>query len=140
MGYPVRAIGVLVLAAVAVTVACAVTAVGTILVVTLLIAPPLTARLWVDRSSRLFVLSAALGAGAGFLGLAGSAIWGLAGGAAVTLVSAGMLALSALSLPLRRHGQASRLRGLAEGLPVATATTAVEQLLSALGPGETNQV
>jgi len=28
----------------------------------------------------------------------------------------------------------------AEGLPVATATTAVEQLLSALGNGETNQV
>lgn len=85
-------LGVLVL--VAVTVVTSVPAVGTILVVSLLVTPALAARLWVGRVMPMMAVSALIGAGAGVGGIGLSAQWGLAGGAAITLTATGILALS----------------------------------------------
>jgi ABC-type Mn2+/Zn2+ transport system permease subunit len=124
MGYRVAGIHALVLTTVALTVACAVPAVGTMLVVTLLVAPALAARLWSDRITVMFGLAAGFGALAPLIGLTTSAIWGLAGGAAVTLAAVGMLALSALCVPVRhqrrgrrRHPQTVRIGHTSFGGP-----------------------
>lgn len=85
----------------ALTVVTSIPAVGTILVVSLLVAPPLTARLWIVRVGPMMGLSAGLGAAAGIGGIAASAQWGIAGGAAITLVATALLVVSAAGLSIR---------------------------------------
>jgi ABC-type Mn2+/Zn2+ transport system permease subunit len=100
-GYPVLLLDLGVLAVVALTVVTSVPAVGTILVVSLLVTPPLTARLWTDRVGSMMGLSAVLGGVAGLGGIAASAQWGVAGGAAITLTATALLVLSGLAVPAR---------------------------------------
>jgi manganese/iron transport system permease protein len=101
-GYRTFVFDLVLLVIVAVTVVTSVQAVGTILVVALLVTPALTARLWVDRVGPMMALSAVLGAAAGVGGIAASAQWGIAGGAAICLTAAGFLVISLVALRLRR--------------------------------------
>lgn len=94
VGYRALPLDLLVLAAIATTVVTSVRAVGTILVVSLLVAPSLTARVWVDRVGSMMALGAAFGALAGVVGVAASTQWDVAGGAAITLVATAVLLLS----------------------------------------------
>jgi manganese/iron transport system permease protein len=93
-GYRMLRLDLVVLALVAITVVTSVQAVGTILVVALLVTPALTARLWVDQVGPMIALGAALGAASGVGGIAASAQWGIAGGAAITLTATALLAVS----------------------------------------------
>jgi manganese/iron transport system permease protein len=69
MGLPVVALDVLLLALTALTVVVAFKAVGNILVISLLITPPATARLFVDRLVPMAALASAIGAVAGVTGM-----------------------------------------------------------------------
>ena len=100
-GFSTLRLDLAVLAAVALTVVMSVPAVGTILVVALLVTPALTARLWVDRIAPMMALAAALGATAGAAGIAASAQWGIAAGAAIVLAATSMLAVSMLAVGAR---------------------------------------
>jgi ABC-type Mn2+/Zn2+ transport system permease subunit len=91
-----------VLTLVAITVVTAVPAVGTILVVALLVTPALTARLWTDRIASMMALGAALGALSGFVGLWVATQARIAAGASVVLVASALLALSLAATGARR--------------------------------------
>jgi manganese/iron transport system permease protein len=114
-GYSLFLLDLAVLSAVALTVVTSIPAVGTILVVSLLVTPPLTARLWVERVGPMMGLSAGLGAAAGIGGIAASAQWGIAGGAAITLVATALLVVSAVGLSIRAGARASMLTSGARG-------------------------
>jgi ABC-type Mn2+/Zn2+ transport system permease subunit len=107
-GYSTFLLDLVVLVAVAMTVVTSIPAVGTILVVSLLVTPALTARLWVEQVGPMMALSAVLGATAGVGGIAASAEWGVAGGAAITLAATALFLASVLTLPMRRTSGARR--------------------------------
>jgi manganese/iron transport system permease protein len=94
-GYRTAAIDLLALTLVTVTMVMAVPAVGTLLAIALLTVPALTARLWVDRIGPMMALAAAIGAASGALGLAVSAVWGVAAGGAIALTAAAAFVVSA---------------------------------------------
>ena len=100
-GYRTTSVDLLALALVALTVVTSIQAVGTILVVALLVTPALAARQWTTRVGPMMILAAALGAAAGVLGIAASAQWGVAGGSAIALSATGLLAVSIASRQLR---------------------------------------
>ena len=115
LGYPVRRLDVLVLAAVTVTMATTIPATGTLLSVALLTVPALTARLWTDRIGPMMAVAAVAGALSGLLGLAASTLWRIAAGGAIGLAAAALfavsLAVTALrSAPATTPGVAGRLR------------------------------
>lgn len=91
-----------VLTLVAITVVTAVPAVGTILVVALLVTPALTARLWTQRIVSMMALGAGLGAVSGFVGLWVATQARIAAGASVVLVASAFLAVSLVANGLRR--------------------------------------
>lgn len=93
-GVPTFRLDLLALALIALVVVSAVPAVGTVLVVALLVTPALSARLWVERVGPMMILGAGFGAFAGVLGMAASAQWGQGGGAAITLAAGGILLAS----------------------------------------------
>jgi manganese/zinc/iron transport system permease protein len=92
-------------------------AVGSILVVAMLIAPPAAARMLTDRLTVQLVLSTALGAGAGVLGYVGAAFGPFWLGADHSLNAAGMIAVASgglLTLAVLlgpRHGILGRVLG-----------------------------
>ncbi len=94
LGYPVRRLDTLVLAAITVTMATTIPATGTLLSVALLTVPALTARVWTDRVGPAMVMAAAAGAASGLLGLAASTLWRIAAGGAIGLAAAGLFAAS----------------------------------------------
>jgi ABC-type Mn2+/Zn2+ transport system permease subunit len=94
LGYPVRRLDTLVLAAVTVTMATTIPATGTLLSVALLTVPALTARLWTDRVGTMMALAAGIGAASGLLGLAASAVWRIAAGGAIGLAAAALFTVS----------------------------------------------
>jgi manganese/iron transport system permease protein len=102
LGYRPLVLDLVVLGIVALTVATAVPAVGTILVVALLVTPALAARLWVERVGAMMLLAAAIGAASGVVGLGASERWRVAAGASITLAATGILLLSALVVSVRR--------------------------------------
>ncbi|MCA1846752.1 MAG: metal ABC transporter permease, partial [Actinobacteria bacterium] len=102
MGYRPLVLDLLVLVIVAVTVATSVPAVGTILVVALLVTPALAARLWVERVGAMMVVAAAIGSLSGVAGLAASEQWRVAAGASIALAATTMLAVSAMVLAVWR--------------------------------------
>lgn len=102
VGFPPLVLDLVVLAVVAVTVATSVPAVGTVLVVALLVTPALAARLWVDRVGPMMVVAAVLGCLSGVAGLAASNQWRVAAGGAIALASTAILLLSVLALVVRR--------------------------------------
>lgn len=112
MGYPVLALDLVLLGAVAVTVVTALPAMGTILAVALLVGPASAARLWTDRVGSAMALAAVLGAGSGLAGLAISTRFDTAAGATIALVAGALLAVSAVVSP--HHGLLARHRPIPE--------------------------
>jgi manganese/iron transport system permease protein len=115
LGYPVRRLDVLVLAAVTVAMATTIPATGTLLSVALMTVPALTARLWTDRVGPMMAVAAAAGATSGLLGLAASTLWRIAAGGAIGLAAAALFGLSLAatafrSAPATTPGVSARLR------------------------------
>lgn len=108
MGYPVLALDLVLLGAVAITVVTALPAMGTILAVALLVGPASAARLWTDRVGTAMALAAALGALSGLGGLAISTAYDTAAGATIAIVAGTLLAGSAVASP--HHGLLARRR------------------------------
>lgn len=107
-GYRTAAIDLLALTLVTVTMVMAVPAVGTLLAIALLTVPALTARLWVDRIGAMMAVAAGIGAASGALGLAISAVWGVAAGGAIALTAAAVFVVSAGARRVRaRAGSAA---------------------------------
>jgi manganese/iron transport system permease protein len=101
LGYPVRRLDTLVLAAVTVTMATTIPATGTLLSVALLTVPALTARLWTERVGTMMVVAGATGAASGLLGLAASTLWRIAAGGAIGLAAASLFVVSLAVTSLR---------------------------------------
>ncbi|MGI8663188.1 MAG: metal ABC transporter permease [Acidimicrobiales bacterium] len=93
-GYRPAGLELATLALVALTVVTSIQAVGTILVVALLVTPALAARLWLDRVVPMMVLGSLFGAASGVSGIAASAQCGIAGGAAIGLSATAILVVS----------------------------------------------
>ncbi|HEU4399502.1 MAG TPA: metal ABC transporter permease, partial [Actinomycetota bacterium] len=109
MGYRTAALDLVLNLLIALVVVAAVKAVGTVLVVALIIVPAAAARLLADRVATTTVLACALGALGGWLGLAVSYEVSvdhgvrLASGATIVVVLVAMFALAAAAAPLRRR-------------------------------------
>ncbi|WP_127504683.1 metal ABC transporter permease [Actinoplanes solisilvae] len=87
-------------------------AVGTILAVSLIVAPAAAARLWSDRLPVVTALSIVFAVGSGLVGLWISSRWNVAAGASISLTATAVLAASWLP---------ARLRTAVVRLPVAPA-------------------
>lgn len=75
---------------------------GLVLIVALMIIPPVAARFWTERSERLVVVAAGLGAASAFVGVAVSAAGpGLPTGAVIVLVAFALFVASMLASPVR---------------------------------------
>ena len=109
MGYRTAALDLVLNLLIALVVVAAVKAVGTVLVVALIIVPAAAARLLADRFATTTVLACALGALGGWLGLAVSYEVSvdhgvrLASGATIVVVLVAMFVLAAAAAPLRRR-------------------------------------
>jgi len=109
MGYRTAALDLVLNLLIALVVVAAVKAVGTVLVVALIIVPAAAARLLADRVATTTVLACALGALGGWLGLAVSYEVSvdhgvrLASGATIVVVLVAMFVLAAAAAPLRRR-------------------------------------
>ena len=113
LGYPVRRLDTLVLAAVTITMATTIPATGTLLSVALLTVPALTARVWTDRVGPAMVIAAGVGAASGLLGLAASTLWRIAAGGAIGLAATALLAMALAA----RAAQAANSRSPRRALP-----------------------
>ena len=102
MGLPVVALDVLLLGLTALTVVVAFKAVGNILVISLMITPAATARLFTDRLAPMAALAAALGAAAGVVGIFIAYQLDTSAGGIIVLASTGAFFLAWLLAP--RHG------------------------------------
>jgi len=98
---PVEPLRVLILLLLAITIVTALPAVGVGLVAAMLVTPPATASLLTRRLSTMMVVSALLGATAGFSGLYLSYYLNVASGAAVVLVATAMFGAVYLLHPRR---------------------------------------
>ncbi|MBO6512626.1 MAG: metal ABC transporter permease [Phycisphaerales bacterium] len=77
-------------------------AVGLILIVAMLIIPPAAARFWTDRTKRLVILSAVIGALSGFVGSSMSALLPRKPAGAVIVLSAGCVFIISMLIAPRR--------------------------------------
>ncbi len=102
MGLPVVALDVLLLALTALTVVVSFKAVGNILVISLLITPAATARLFTDRLVPTALLATAIGAIAGVTGIFIGYNWGTSAGGVIVLTATAIFFASWLLAP--RHG------------------------------------
>jgi len=101
-GYRTALLDLSMLAVVTVALVTAVPAVGTLLAVAMLTVPAMAARLWVDRVAPAMVVSAAIGAGSGVVGLCISAACGVAAGGAMALTASAAFLVSAAGARLVR--------------------------------------
>jgi manganese/zinc/iron transport system permease protein len=75
---------------------------GLVLIVALMIIPPVAARFWTDRSERMVLIAAVLGAGSAYIGAALSSVGpGLPTGAIIVLVAFTFFIVSLLLSPVR---------------------------------------
>lgn len=75
---------------------------GLVLIVALIIIPPVAARFWTDRSERMVLVAAVLGAASAYIGAALSSVGpGLPTGAVIVLVAFALFILSLLLSPVR---------------------------------------
>jgi manganese/zinc/iron transport system permease protein len=103
LGFPVRALNVLLTALIVVAVVVGIQAVGVVLMAAMLITPAAAARQWTDRLSAMIFLSALFGAASGVSGALISASGSnLPTGPLIVLVATGILLVSLLLG--RRHG------------------------------------
>jgi manganese/iron transport system permease protein len=109
MGYRTRALDLALNLLIALVVVAAVKAVGTVLVIALIVVPAAAARLLADRVAAMTVLACLLGAAGGWLGLAVSYEVSvdhgirLAAGATIVVVLVVLFLLAAALAPLRRR-------------------------------------
>jgi manganese/iron transport system permease protein len=109
MGYRTRRLDLVLNLLIALVVVAAVDAVGTVLVIALIVVPAAAARLLSDRVAAMTVLACLLGAAGGWLGLAISYEVSvdhdlrLAAGATIVVVLVGLFLLTAALAPLRRR-------------------------------------
>jgi ABC-type Mn2+/Zn2+ transport system permease subunit len=104
---------VVLLLTIEVVVVTAVPAIGTILAISLIVAPAAAARLWSVRLPVIAALSVTFAVGSGLAGLWISGRWDVAAGASISLAATAVLALSWLSVRLRAI--AAELVGAAGG-------------------------
>lgn len=102
MGYPVFGLDLLLLLLVAATIVVSLQTVGNILVLALVVTPPATARLLTDRLWRMLLLSVAIAAASGVIGLYLSYHFATAAGATVVLTATVVFALALAFAPT--HG------------------------------------
>ncbi|HEX3201066.1 MAG TPA: metal ABC transporter permease, partial [Actinomycetes bacterium] len=113
MGYRTRALDLVLNLLIALVVVAAVEAVGTVLVIALIVVPAAAARLLADRVGAMTALACLLGAAGGWLGLAVSYEVSvdhgvrLAAGATIVVVLVGLFLLAAAVAPLRRRRAAA---------------------------------
>ena len=109
MGYPTGVLDLVLNLLIALVVVAAVEAVGTVLVIALIVVPAAAARLLADRVGVMTVLACVLGAAGGWLGLAVSYEVSvdhgvrLAAGATIVVVLVGLFLVAAALAPLRRR-------------------------------------
>ncbi|HEV8423570.1 MAG TPA: metal ABC transporter permease [Actinomycetes bacterium] len=109
MGYRTGALDLALNLLIALVVVAAVEAVGTVLVIALIVVPAAAARLLADRVATMTTLACLLGAAGGWLGLATSYRVSvdhgirLAAGATIVVVLVGLFLLAAAAAPLRRR-------------------------------------
>jgi manganese/zinc/iron transport system permease protein len=102
IGRPVHGLDILLLGLIALATVAALPAVGVVLVVALLTIPPAAARFWTDRFDRMMMISGGLGAGAGAIGTAVSALVPkLSAGPVITLAATALFVLSMVCAPRR---------------------------------------
>ena len=107
MGYPATSMHYLLMAIVAVTAVASFEAVGSILVIAMLIVPPATAQLLSDRLARMIALSCVFAIAAAVVGYWCSTFWNVETAGAMTVVAGGFYALAVLFSP--RYGIVSTL-------------------------------
>jgi manganese/iron transport system permease protein len=123
MGYRTRRLDLVLNLLIALVVVAAVEAVGTVLVIALIVVPAAAARLLADRVAAMTALACLLGAAGGWLGLAVSYEVSvdqnlrLAAGATIVVVLVGLFRLAAALVPLRRRLARRRGLGNPEGVP-----------------------
>jgi ABC-type Mn2+/Zn2+ transport system permease subunit len=100
-GTSIGAWDVVLLLTIEVVVVTVVPAVGTILALSLIVAPAAAARLWSDRHAVVTALAVAFGMGSGLLGLLISSRWDVAAGAGISLTASAVLLVSWLATRLR---------------------------------------
>lgn len=102
-GFSETAMDALLLLLTTLTVIAALPAVGAILAISLIAAPPAAARLLTSKATTMLFVAPALGVASGLLGLTISRIWEVSAGASVALVAAGIF-LVALGINRMRSG------------------------------------
>jgi manganese/zinc/iron transport system permease protein len=107
MGFPATVMHYLLMAVVAVTTVASFEAVGSILVIAMLIVPPATAHLFADRLSRMVALACVFAIAAAVLGHWFADRWNVETAGAMTVVAGGMYGLAVLFSP--RYGIVSTL-------------------------------
>jgi manganese/zinc/iron transport system permease protein len=107
MGFPATLMHYLLMALVAVTTVASFEAVGSILVIAMLIVPPATAHLLCDRLARMVALSCVFAVAAAVFGYALARQWNVEAAGAMTVVAGGFYALAVLFSP--RYGIVSTL-------------------------------
>jgi ABC-type Mn2+/Zn2+ transport system permease subunit len=107
VGFPTGAIDLALLLAIEVVIVAVVPAVGTILALALIVAPAAAARLWSARIAVITLLAVVFAMSAGLVGLAVSARFAVAAGAAITLTATAIL-LGSLALTGVRTAVAGR--------------------------------
>ncbi len=100
-GYDVRRLDLALLLCIEVTVVAGVRAVGTILAVSLIVAPAAAARLWTDRILAMTLLACGFAVVSGITGVVVTENVDVAGGAVTVLAATACFLLSLLALPLR---------------------------------------
>ncbi len=115
-GVPTARWDVLLLLTVEVVVVTVVPAVGTILALSLIVAPAAAARLWSGRLAVMTVLAVTLAVGSGLAGLWLSSRWDVAAGASIALTATAVLGVSWLAARLRTVP--GRLAALSSGRAV----------------------
>lgn len=118
LGISAGAVQAILLAAVATTTVVSFEAVGSILVVAMLVAPGATAQLLTDRLSRMIVLSGALGASAAIIGCIGAVHWNASTAGMIAVAAGAQFFAAAILAP--RYGIAARgIRHLRLSLRIA---------------------
>jgi manganese/zinc/iron transport system permease protein len=102
IGLPVQVLDLALLTLVVLVTVAGIQAVGIVLVIALLIIPPAAARFWTDRSARMVILGAFIGALSGYLGASISALApNTPAGAAIVLTAGAIFFFSMLFAPRR---------------------------------------
>ncbi len=109
-GWPVIFVDLLMMALVVIVTVVGLQAVGLILVVALLIIPPVAARFWTDRLTRLVAFSGVIGGVSGYVGASMSALFPRQPAGAVIVLTAGAIFVVSLFIAPARGVAATTLR------------------------------